>query len=488
MRAIFFITSLSLYVLMGFAQQSEADIKGQAEEDSVSIMWTHRNKMPSDKQLMKLAKQYRYGIMRETDPQKSVAIYGYLAKKGNIKAMTELGKCYLNGDGVEQNPSVAQKLFAKAAKSGNVSAKCHLAMIYQQGLNGRINYKKAYALYKEAADAGSAQGMYGAGYLQYKGFGVEQNYTEAVKMLEKGAAKKHPGCSLLLASYYANGYDRTQDLDRAEEYYRMASKHGNSWTVDITKNGIIDSIGRRKARQGKWTHVKNGTLKEKGMPEITQTINAKDIVGRWKGIAYYYDWSRQNIVGDQEISLEIESLDEDSIHVKYFSGDSLATAYPAILKDDAYVSKNMTSEQKEYSWTVTKTKFDLNKDKLFVEFRVINFKNMSFRKPLLAVLTRENSSCSTNADSISTFHIEKVRNMGGEIIVDIIANEDMDVETNLSSIYGITLQSLGGRHLSKGYNKLAFRTLSLQGEKAFVVNIVRNDERHSKKVTVGNNE
>ena len=444
--------------------------------------------MPTDKQLLALARQYRYGIARDVSPEKAFMIYNHLARKGNLKAMNELGKCYLNGDGVTQDYEKAYRIFRKASQLGNVNSKCHLAEMYMKGLNGVVNCKKAYKLYKEAADSGSVQGLYGAGYLLYKGFGVEQNYAEAIKLLEKGAEKKHPGCSMLLASYYANGYDRDQDLDKAEEYYRRASRDGNSWTVDVTKMGVADSIAKRRSRKGTWKHIKNKVLPGEAMPELTSTIDANNIAGRWKGTSYTYDWSRKVIVGEQDIALDIECTDNDSIHISYYVGDSLSTAYSPVLKNGTYQSKRLTNEQKGFSWTITQTKFGMKGNNLLADFKALNTGNLSFRKPQLAVLSRDNDANCLNSDSLNTFSIQQVQYSAGLLEMEIVASKDMDVNVSISSIYGTLLQNLGKQRLVEGNNKLTFRALSMQEGAACIITVSRKGERHSKTITVRSHE
>lgn len=444
--------------------------------------------IPSDKQLFALARQYRYGIACDVNPEKAFRIYNHLANKGNTKAMNELGKCYLNGDGVMQDYRKAFRIFQKASQLGNVNSKCHLAEMYMKGLNGVVNCKKAYMLYKEAADSGSAQGMYGAGYLLYKGLGVEQNYAEAVKLLEKGAAKKHPGCSMLLASYYANGYDQEQDLDKADKFYSKASRDGNSWTVDVTKKGVLDSISKRRSRKGTWKHVKNKVLASEAMPRLSSTIKAQDVTGRWKGTAYTYDWSRKVIVGEQNIVLDIDCVDNDSIHINYYVGDSLSTAYAPVLKNGTYLSKKLTDEQKDYSWTVTQTKFGMKGNNLLAEFKSLNIGNLSFRKPLLAVLSRENDVNILSRDSLNTFSIQNLKFSSGLLEMDIAASKDMEVNVSISSVYGTLQQALGRQRLTEGNNKLTFRALSIQEGAACIVNVSRKGERHSKTITVHNYE
>lgn len=444
--------------------------------------------IPSDKQLFALARQYRYGMARDVNPEKAFRIYNHLAHKGNAKAMNELGKCYLNGDGVIKDYGKAFRIFQKASQLGNVNSKCHLAEMYMKGLNGVVNCKKAYMLYKEAADSGSAQGMYGAGYLLYKGLGVEQNYAEAVKLLEKGAAKKHPGCSMLLASYYANGYDQEQDLDKADKFYSKASRDGNSWTVDVTKKGVLDSISKRRSRKGTWKHVKNKVLASEAMPRLSSTIKAQDVTGRWKGTAYTYDWSRKVIVGEQNIVLDIDCVDNDSIHINYYVGDSLSTAYAPVLKNGTYLSKKLTDEQKDYSWTVTQTKFGMKGNNLLAEFKSLNIGNLSFRKPQLAVLSRENDVNILSRDSLNTFSIQNLKFSSGLLEMDIAASKDMEVNVSISSVYGTLQQALGRQRLTEGNNKLTFRALSIQEGAACIVNVSRKGERHSKTITVHSHE
>ena len=65
-----------------------------AQQDDV------QNNRPSDKQLLALAHQYRYGIIKEANPEKAVKILSYLAHNNNATALNELGKCYLNGKNV----------------------------------------------------------------------------------------------------------------------------------------------------------------------------------------------------------------------------------------------------------------------------------------------------------------------------------------------------------------------------------------------------
>ena len=455
-------------------------LSANAQQDQV------HDTIPSDEQLLALAHQYKYGIIKDVNPEEAAKIFAYLTKKGNAIAADELGVCYLNGDGVQKNPKKAFDLFLRSAKLGNIEAICNIALIFQQGLCGSVNYKKAYTLYKTAAELGSVQGLYGAGYMLYKGFGVEQSYEEAIKLLEQGAAKGHPGCSMLLASYYANGYDREQDMDKAGKYWRKASRDGNGWTVDVTKYGLVDSINSRISRKNTWKHVKNHVLKDETMPKIQSTIDAHNIEGVWFGKVYSYDWSRKNIVDEKDIKMSI-MCDYDSVRIGIYTNDSLSTSYAAVLKGNKYISKDVTSEQLQYSWTVTRTLFDTRGDYLFADLRVFNHKTMSLSKPTLAVLSRDDGS-SDGGNGASTFSITSVQYRLGMLNIEIEASKSMTVDVTASNVAGLVKLPAYKEKIRSGHNNLTIPVLFEKSDVAGIITVSRNSERHSKTITVHSRE
>ena len=186
----------------------------------------------------------------------------------------------------------------------------------------------------------------------------------------------------------------------------------------------------------------------------------------------------------KDIVLDIDCVDNDSIHINYYVGDSLSTAYAPVLKNGTYLSKWLTDEQKDYSWTVTQTKFGMKGNNLLAEFKSLNIGNLSFRKPLLAVLSRENDVNILSRDSLNTFSIQNLKFSSGLLEMDIAASKDMEVNVSISSVYGTLQQALGRQRLTEGNNKLTLCALSQQVYAVCIANVSRKDERHSKKVTV----
>lgn len=434
----------------------------------------------SEKRLLAIAYRSRLGIECEVNLKKAAAIYGRLAAKGNARAMTELGKMYLTGDGIEKDTKRAARLFGAAAKQGNTNAMCELARMYQTGAAGTANLHKAFALYLKAARLGSAQGLYGAGYMMYKGHGVRQNYKAAVKFLEKGAAMGHSGCELLLGSYYANDFDGEGDMEKAQQHYNRASRHGNSWTVDVTKYNVLDSIMARKSRKGKWKHVRKGVIPQRGMRRHTGNATPSVICGKWSGTAYTYDWSRQVVTGEQDMSLEVENIG-DSVRMSYFVGDSLCSSWTAVYLDDKYDSKKVNAEHNPYSWTVIASRFEKKDDVLFAELKTLNLNSRELRRPVMAVLKRDGDNGAMSADD--TFKFVRVSAKGSVLSFVIDAETDMDVELSIGSARGYDYRNLGSRKLTSGRNIFTIDALSLQSG-VYAVSVSHKDERHSKTVTV----
>ena len=452
----------------------------------IMVVFTTANARPAasdsidEARMMKLAYQYRYGVMREVNPSKSAAIYMQLAKRGNVKAMNQLGLMHLNGDGVDKDFGRARHLFSIAAKGGDNDAKCNLALMYQKGMGVPVDNRKALALYMSAANAGSARGYYGAGYHFYKGLGVSQDYAKAVGLLEKGAEKGHSGCDLLLGSYYANSYDGNGDTEKAERHYRRASRRGNSWTVDVTKLGVLDSIHRRKQHHGRWKHVRNKTIPEKGMRHVDGTAVSDDIAGRWTGTAYAYDWSRTEILSEEDITLDVEAMG-DSVRVSWYSGDSLCTWGTMVKQDGMFVLDHADSEQRDLPWLLTAAKFDRSGNEMFAALRTFCMDTKEKRLPMFAVLERDGATASGNRQQTFTILGTSVSN--GAVTISVNAAADMEVDIDLCSITGTPIHKLGTRTLSAGDNKIELSALSLT-KGFFSVVLSHKGERHSKTVTV----
>lgn len=429
----------------------------------------------NDTILMKMAMQYRYGIMRKADPSKAANIYTCLSKIGNTEAMNELGKMYLNGDGIDKNPNRAMTLFSKSALKGNVRAMCNLALMYQKGIGVNTDFRKAYLLYKAASEKGSATGDYGVGYFLYKGMGVRQDYKEALKYLERGSSKGHSGCTFLLGSFYANGFGEKQNVKKAEKYFHIASKQGNSWTTDVTKHGLLDTIFVRKNRVKTLNHDKIPT------PEFLRatdgTTRIESLTGRWEGMAYTYDWSNTKIVDSTPMACEFKQFG-DSIAMLCYIGDSLVTIYTPFERGNYYYENKMKPYQKEFQWVITKCQYKRNGNFLVLRFRSLNTKSRDYRRPMVMSLHKEES----NSDGATT-SIQNVSFDNGILTFGINSAGNFDTNILIYSINGTLVKMLKNLRLSCGVNFFSYDHINLM-QGIYIIEGTIDGRTFSKKITV----
>lgn len=450
-----YIILLLLSVCMSLPAQSQ---------DSIQNLQTGK--------LLNVARQYRYGIIREVDLHKAVTIYKYLSKKGNTDAMNELGKMYLNGDGVKQNPKAAFVLFCKASKEGNASAMCNLALMYQKGIGMPTDFKKAFILYRKASELGSAKGFYGAGHLLYKGLGVKQDYKRAISYLKKGAEMNHSGCSFLLGTFYANGFDGAQDLLKAEGYFNLASQNGHGWTVDVTKNGLLDSISQRDSRVKKFV---NKPIPTPAFNKETNIVKIDSLIGKWKGVAYVYDWSKTKLIDCDSISCTFEQFG-DSVAMYYYKNDSLVTIYTPFERSDYYVENQQKEYQKDFKWVITKSQFEKNRGVLYARLQSLNLKNRDLRRPMVLELHKV-----FEKGSKGNYSINAVSQQNNSLILNGNLPKATDATISIYTIRGELVKRLVHFNLLTNSNTIDGVVLE---SGVYIVEIVSANETVSYKFTV----
>lgn len=439
----------------------------QAQNDSIQQL--------STAQLLKLAKQYRFGIVRDVDLNKAVAIYKHLSREGNTRAMNELGRMYLTGDGVKKNPHAAFNLFKKAAEEGNKKAMCNLALIYQKGIGRPVNFQKAFAWYQKAAEAGSAQGYYGTGYFLYKGLGTEQNYDQAIYYLKKGAEKNHAGCAFLLGSFYANGFGDKQDLAKAKEYFDLASRNGHDWTIDVTKNGLLDSIN---VRRNKAKRMARANMPTSGFSTTSfDNVRMEDLVGKWEGVAYTYDWSNTKLVNSEPVSCRFEHMG-DSVAMYYYKNDSLITIYTPFAKDDYYTENRLKDYQKDFKWVITKSQFEQKDNQLTAKLRSLNLKTRNYRRPMVLSLHRVSDG---NIDAETT-GINQITYNGGTLYLNGVDIADNAV-IRIYSTGGVLVKQFNASDLHHGENAFRCDHLNLNAG-TYIVEVQNSSGTQSHKFIV----
>lgn len=438
----------------------------------------------SDKQLISLARAYKYGINKDVDVHKSVIILKKLARRYNPEGMRELGKMYLVGDGVKQNKKSALILFNHATLQGDTDAMCRLAQMYQEGNGVRQNYTTAFALYERAARRNYAKGYYGAGYLLYKGLGVPQSYTESAKYLKIAAEKGHPGSCFLLGLCYAHGFLGNVDYESAKKYFSAAAKNGNGWTVDLIKYNVLDSImSNNRYVSKKWNDIINlyKNLEANKLQE-GDSIACDSIVGEWNGQIYIFDWSATKILKTNNIQIQLGNSIA-GLNVKWIENDSILST--TILDKRQcnlwYRDKLSKEERSEYKWIVTSFEVDsMSKDKIYVRITSHTSKNKEVRKPMFAELSRSKQIGNERPNVLEIKNILPLPVIGGKFIVTVESEKQCLAKAAIYNLYGIKVADCGEFSLQKGLSSITIQSTQPKGN--YILSLTVEGNQISKKI------
>ncbi|WP_052952912.1 tetratricopeptide repeat protein [Devosia psychrophila] len=203
-----------------------------------------------------------YDVAEQFD--KAIAEYRVAADQGYALALSSLGSLYEGGYGLDADPAAAARLYEEAAGAGVVVAMENLAKLYEDGRSVTQDYDRAVELYRQAAEAGSPYASGSLGWLAENGFGMPQDDVEAarlyqiaadggeafaqhnigvmyakarggltqsdveaVKYFNLAAEQQWPPSYQSLGWHYSQGAGVSEDLAKAEEYFRLAIAEGD---------------------------------------------------------------------------------------------------------------------------------------------------------------------------------------------------------------------------------------------------------------------
>ncbi len=262
----------------------------------------------------------------------------------NAFAMNVLGIAYMHGIALDENRELSIRWLEKAGQHGFKNAYHNLGMIFKDG--EPQDFEKACYFFKLGVDAESYMCYYDLGYMFYKGLGCEQDYTKAAELFSKGVDKDHSPCLYMLGLCYRNGYGVDQDLAKAQFYLNRAA--------ELSYSRAIEELNREQP-ENNWTHIDSnvdGVEIPASMPDIPPFIN-KDagIEGNYHGVIVTYDWSGENVINEQPLSLYLvikgrrmigkwcEGQDTIQVIANIANNDRLVFEEGAISKYDRYVEE-----------------------------------------------------------------------------------------------------------------------------------------------------
>lgn len=267
------------------------------------------------------AQKYRLGEGLPKDTVKSFALYNDCAENGNMSAaMIQVGLMHKKGYGTPKNPSKAFHWFSKSADKGDPLGMTQLGVMYKEGEGVEQDFEKAFEYFKASAEKDHPTGMYGVGYCSYKGLGTTQSYTEAVKWLKKGDEKNSAACAFLLGLCYRNGYGVDKNQEKGIDLLQKASDKGHKIAEQELGKRFPEIDRNQKEKEGsedsegsEGNNNENNSAQEKKFKKLLKHDNNVSLDGTWSGIAYFYDWSKQHILGEDSL---IVVLKETGNHLK----------------------------------------------------------------------------------------------------------------------------------------------------------------------------
>ena len=399
----------------------------------------------------------KHGIKTDVNLKGAARIYKELAKRGDIDGMRELGKMYLKGQGVPQNYKAAYKLLNRASVCDDDKAMFVLAGMYRTGNGVSPNLKKAAKLYLKAASKGNSNGYYGIGMLIYKGMGVKQDYSLAVKLLEKGSKLNNPGCDLVLASYYANGYIDKADYEKAELYYDKAVADGHGWTVDITKYSQLDSIKRRNEKAG---YYKLKAAELKNCEKTKQDIDTDSLSGNLKGVAYTYDWSRKKVLKEESVIVNI-AKDGAGMNMTWHVGDSVVIQLPfkSFGQNVLLVKKENMKELYKYKWIPAVLLVSrLPNGDFCIDVTRVKPTNHEKLKPMRVIANKmvKIGEKEYSNDKAVFVKVDPVK-VNDFVTLHISSEKEADIDVSIFDMSGVKIKDCGRYRLNEGMNVFKIR-------------------------------
>lgn len=239
-------------------------------------------------------------------------------KESRAIAKNALGIAYLKGLGVVKDSAMAIKYLEEAGECGYIDAYYNLGIIMKCAPRERQNFAKALEYFEKGAKLGSLNCYYLAGYMYYKGLGCEQDYKRAVEYFKMDKTDKSISCYYMLGLCYRNGFGVDIDDQKADEYLQKAAKANYQFAIEETL--------RENAEILPSTILSDNEAKTpETMPDVEPFIDKNtDLSGTYKGVIVTYDWSGQQIVKEENLTVSFSKAGDTYNGIWMQGSDTLA--------------------------------------------------------------------------------------------------------------------------------------------------------------------
>lgn len=177
--------------------------------------------------MYQLGRCYYFGYGVPTDYDKAFNLFSELAGYGSNDMWAELGKCYQEGNGVGKNVDEAVKCYKLGIERTNSDfCRMFLGTIYADKNSGYFNRNLAEECLIPMTNKDSFRND--AVFKLGVACRSDGDIQKAVHWFSIGAENNDSGAQYLLGAIYFTGELGTCDIDKAEQYFTMAARNGNS--------------------------------------------------------------------------------------------------------------------------------------------------------------------------------------------------------------------------------------------------------------------
>ena len=174
-----------------------------------------------------LGRCYYFGNGIATNYDKAFNLFSYIANHGCDEMWLELGDCYLNGNGVGLDIDEAIKCYERGVERTECNfCRMRLGTIYSDPNGGYFNRKLAEDYLTPLIDVENyrAEAEFKLGLLCNNSGDIQG----AVRWYMLASEENHTTAMYNLGVIFFNGDLGAQDLDKAERYFNMAARNGDS--------------------------------------------------------------------------------------------------------------------------------------------------------------------------------------------------------------------------------------------------------------------
>jgi TPR repeat protein len=286
--------------------------------------------------------KYHQGDGLPVDKEKAFRLMKECAEDGEMpEAMLKLGAMYKLGVGTSKSDKEAFNWTYKSCEKGNPEAFYPLGILYKKGIGTPQDFVEARNAFRKSAETGDPKGEYMLGYLNYRGLGGKQDYEEAVKLYRRANVQGVSAASYMLGVCYKNGYGVKKDKKKSDSFldkailknYKHAAKEkqNNKTEVDIIRDN-----------QYQEHKVSVGLFPGK----VSQQSLGGNVLGEWQGKQYTFDWSKEHIIEEAELSL-IVTEKNGKISGQWFENEALLCRFSGQIVDKVIVFDNAAFAAKD---------------------------------------------------------------------------------------------------------------------------------------------